>query len=133
MSDFFCRNKFTRVNAGALTKAKTDVKKALQTPENHPQFRTYLVGEQITLTDIAVASIPRVSVQHEFQTVVGDAPFIDVALTAEGDYFDKKAANKDAPKKVKAAPKEEAPQTQEGGASAGHAGRVKPSPMVLGA
>ncbi|GMF30773.1 unnamed protein product [Phytophthora lilii] len=45
-----------KFNAAALTKAKADVKKALQTLENHLHLRTYLVGEQVTLADIVVAS-----------------------------------------------------------------------------
>ncbi|GMF80739.1 unnamed protein product [Phytophthora fragariaefolia] len=47
---------WAKFNAEALTKAKADVKKALQTLENHLHLRTYLVGEQITLADIVVAS-----------------------------------------------------------------------------
>ncbi|KAG2795124.1 hypothetical protein PC129_g23601, partial [Phytophthora cactorum] len=47
---------WSKFNAAALTKAKADVKKALQTLENHLHLRTYLVGEQITLADIFIAS-----------------------------------------------------------------------------
>ncbi|CAH0517138.1 unnamed protein product [Peronospora belbahrii] len=111
-----------KFNAAALSKAKDDVKKALQTLENHLHLRTYLVGEQITLADIVVASAliypfklvldkefrkPYSAVnrwfltlvnQSEFQAVVGDVPLIDVALTAEGDSSAKKGGPK--PRKV---------------------------------
>ncbi|KAE9203177.1 hypothetical protein PF002_g21015 [Phytophthora fragariae] len=92
---------------------------ALQTLKNHLQLRTYLVGEQIYLADIVVASAimypfkfvldkefrkPYSAVnrwlatlvnQAEFQAVVGDMPLIDVVLTAEDDNSGKKDAKKD--------------------------------------
>ncbi|KAE9002231.1 hypothetical protein PR001_g18310 [Phytophthora rubi] len=113
-------------NAAALTKSKADVKKALQTLENHLQLRTYLVGEQIYLADIVVASAimypfkfvldkefrkPYSAVnrwlatlvnQPEFQAVVGDMPLIDVVLTAEDDNSGKKRRQEGCPKKEKA-------------------------------
>ncbi|KAE9258710.1 hypothetical protein PR003_g35098, partial [Phytophthora rubi] len=89
---------WSKFNAEALTKAKADVKKALQTLENHLHLRTYIVGEQITLADIFIATAlvypfkfvldkefrkPYSAVnrwfatlvnQPEFQAVVGDVP-----------------------------------------------------------
>ncbi|KAL7692643.1 putative elongation factor 1B gamma, S-crystallin, glutathione S-transferase [Plasmopara halstedii] len=120
-----------KFHAAASTKAKADVRKALQTLENHLHLRTYLVGEQVTLADIVVASslvypfkfvldkefrkpFPAVIRwfttlvnQPEFQAVVGDVPLIDVALTAVGDNSAVKTVKKDAPKKEKAGPKKE--------------------------
>ncbi|CEG43519.1 elongation factor 1- [Plasmopara halstedii] len=120
-----------KFHAAASTKAKADVRKVLQTLENHLHLRTYLVGEQVTLADIVVASslvypfkfvldkefrkpFPAVIRwfttlvnQPEFQAVVGDVPLIDVALTAVGDNSAVKTVKKDAPKKEKAGPKKE--------------------------
>ncbi|KAE9358906.1 hypothetical protein PR003_g1029 [Phytophthora rubi] len=126
MSDFFCRNKFTRVRAlnsvhiqhaymwclalapkphsqrrqgqrWRLDQGQDRRQEGSADPREPPAFvldkefrKPYTAGNHWFATLVK---------QHEFQTVVGDAPFIDVALTAEGDYFDKKAANKDAPKK----------------------------------
>ncbi|KAF4046476.1 Elongation factor 1 gamma conserved domain [Phytophthora infestans] len=151
-----------KFNAAALAKAKADVKKVLQTLENHLHLRTYLVGEQVTLADIVIASAlvypfkfvldkefrkPYSAVnrwfstlvnQPEFQAVVGDVPLIDVALTAEGDNSSKKAAKKDAakkdaPKKEKAAPKEEAPKPKKVEHPLAVLNREKPSSLNLDA
>ncbi|RLN49675.1 hypothetical protein BBJ29_001207 [Phytophthora kernoviae] len=140
-----------KFNAAALAKAKEDVKKALQILENHLHLRTYLVGEQITLADISVASAlvypfkmvldkdfrkPFSAVnrwfstlvnQPEFQAVVGDVPLIDTAITAEGDNS-VKAAKKSAPKK--AAP-QEAPKPKKVEHPLAVLNREKPSSMNL--
>jgi len=114
-------------NAAANAKAKEDVKKALQILENHLLLRTYLVGEQITLADITIASAliypmkmlldkdfrkPFSNVlrwfttlvnQPQFIAVVGDVPLCDKATTAAGapkPATPKKEGKKDAPKKA---------------------------------
>jgi elongation factor 1-gamma len=121
---------YGKFNAAANAKAKEDVKKALQVLENHLHLRTYLVGDQITLADIVIASAlvypfkmvldkefrkPFTAVnrwfstlvnQPQFQAVIGDVPLIDVALHADGDESAKKE-KKPAAKKEKAAKKEE--------------------------
>ncbi|CAI5700981.1 unnamed protein product [Peronospora effusa] len=146
----------SKSNPAALAKAKVDVKNALQTLENHLHLRTYLVGEQITLADIVVASTliypfkfvldkefrkPYSAVtrwfstlvnQPEFQAVVGDVPLIDVAMTAEGDDSAKKT-KKAAPKKEKAAPKEEAPKPKKVEHPLAVLNREKPSSLNLDA
>ncbi|KAG2770321.1 hypothetical protein PC110_g14703, partial [Phytophthora cactorum] len=71
--------------------------------------------------------------QPEFQAVVGDVPLIDVALTAEGDNSGKKAAKKDAPKKEKAAPQEEAPKPKKVEHPLAVLNREKPSSLNLDA
>lgn len=118
---------YTTFNAAATTKAKEDTKKALQVLENHLLLRTYLVGEQITLADIVLASAllypfkmlldkdfrkPFTAVtrwfqtlvnQPEFQVIVGDVPLCDIAQIADGDKTaaPKKAAAKKEAKKEK--------------------------------
>lgn len=96
-------------NAEATAKAKTDVKKALQLLENHLLLRTYLVGETISLADIAVVSafvypmkflmdaafrkpypcfnrwFQTCVNQPEFQAVIGDVPLCEKMLQAADD------------------------------------------------
>ena len=96
-------------NGAATAKAKEDLKKALAVLEKHLLHRTYLVGEQVTLADIVVASAlvypmkllmdktfrkPFTCVtrwfntcvnQPQFKAVVGDVPLCSKMLTAAGD------------------------------------------------
>ncbi|KAF0682950.1 Aste57867_24963 [Aphanomyces stellatus] len=115
-------------------KAFEDLKKTLQVLENHLLLRTYFVGEQITLADIAVFGaliypfkfaldkdfrkpysnlirwFQTVAAQPEFAAVVGDVPLCDNATLADG------ATAKEAPKKAAAtpkAPKKEAKKEEE--------------------
>ncbi|CAK4070449.1 unnamed protein product [Aphanomyces euteiches] len=114
---------YRKYDAAAEKKALEDVKKVFQVLENHLLLRTYFVGEQITLADIAIFSsliypfkfaldkdfrkpysslvrwFTTVAAQPEFIAVVGDAPLCDQATLADG------AAAKEAPKKAAAAPK----------------------------
>lgn len=96
-------------NAEATAKAKLDVKKSLQMLENHLLLRTYLVGEHISLADIAVVSafvypmkflmdaafrkpypcfnrwFQTCVNQPEFQAVIGDMPLCEKMLQAADD------------------------------------------------
>lgn len=150
-----------KFNAAANAKAKEDVKKALQVLENHLHLRTYLVGDQITLADIVIASAlvypfkmvldkefrkPFTAVnrwfstlvnQPEFQAVIGDVPLIDVALHADGDESGAKKEKKAAPAKKEKAKKEEvveeAPKPKKVEHPLAVLNREKPSPLVLDA
>ncbi|KAF1792040.1 Thioredoxin-like fold [Phytophthora cactorum] len=138
-----CHRRSARLRAdtvfqpAALSKAKADVKKALQTLENHLHLRTYLVGEQVTLADIVVASAlvypfkfvldkefrkPYSAVNRWFSTLVNQPEFQAV-----------KAAKKDAPKKEKAAPQEEAPKPKKVEHPLAVLNREKPSSLNLDA
>lgn len=150
---------YGKFNAAANAKAKEDVKKALQVLENHLHLRTYLVGDQITLADIVIASAlvypfkmvldkefrkPFTAVnrwfstlvnQPQFQAVIGDVPLIDVALHADGDESGKKE-KKPAAKKEKAAKAEvveEAPKPKKVEHPLVVLNREKPSSLVMDA
>ncbi|CEG45580.1 elongation factor 1 [Plasmopara halstedii] len=148
---------WSKLNAAALTKAKSDVKKALQTLENHLHLRTYLVGEQITLADIFIASalvypfkfvldkdfrkpypalnrwFSTLVNQPEFQAVVGDVPLIDVALTTEEDNSNTKVVKKEASQNEKASLKEEDVKPKKVEHPLAVLNREKPSSMILDA
>nr|CCA15330.1 calciumdependent protein 1 putative [Albugo laibachii Nc14] len=149
---------YMKFNAGTKAKAMEDVKKALQVLENHLHLRTYLVGEQITLADIVIASLlvypmkmlmdkefrkPYSAVnrwfntlvnQPEFQKVIGDVPLCDVPVLAEGDNGGKKETKKNAPKATNA-PKETVEEAPKPKKKVEHPlvvlNREKPSKMVL--
>lgn len=137
-------------NAKATEQAMNDLKKALQVLENHLLLRTYLVGESITLADIALVSAlvypmkflldktfrkpyPCVARwfdtcvhQPSFSAVVGDVPLCDKPMLAKGQSAaggktkEKKVAPVEAPKPKK---KEEHPLVT--------LNKEKPSKMVL--
>jgi elongation factor 1-gamma len=117
-------------NAAATAKAKEDLKKALAVLEKHLLHRTYIVGDQVTLADIVLASALVYPMkllmdkgfrkgftcvtrwfttcvnQPAFKAVVGDVPLCAKMLTAAGDDG-KSAGGGGGGKKAK---KEKAPQ-----------------------
>ncbi|RHX98139.1 hypothetical protein DYB25_006479 [Aphanomyces astaci] len=114
---------YRKWEAALEAKAIEDTKKVLQILENHLLLRTYFVGEQITLADIAVFGaliyafkfaldkdfrkpysnllrwFTTVAAQPEFAAIVGEVYLADSATLADG------APAKQAPKKAAAAPK----------------------------
>lgn len=128
---------FYTFNAAVTAKAREDVKKYLQVLENHLLLRTFLVGESITLADIAMASMfvypmkflldsafrkPYPCVmrwfntcvnQPEFQAIVGDVPLCDKEVLCVGDTAPastKKVSKKPEKKKVAAPVVEDKPK-----------------------
>jgi len=122
-------------NALATKKAQEDVKKVLSILDNHLLTRTYLVGNRVTLADIAVATsliqlytlvldpatrkefvntnrwFTTIVHQPEFKAVVGDVVLAEKAAVAAAAAKEKKEK---APKEVKQqAPKQEKPKKEE--------------------
>lgn len=145
---------YMKFNAGTHKRVQEDVKKGLQTLENHLLLRTYLVGEAITLADIVTASAllypmkflldasfrkPYPCVMRWFNTIVnqpefvkiaGDVPLCDKTMLAADDKSggNKKEAAK--PKK-KEAKVEAPPKPKKVEHPLAVLNREKPSSMVM--